>query len=102
MPTTLRVLAFAGSTRQASFNKTLVGAVAETVKEAGADVTMADLADYRLPVFDADLEAQSGKPAEALALLEQTGFVHMRGAHDFTDQALRDDDRSFVVFGMKA
>ena len=41
-------------------------------------------------------------PAEALALLEQTGFVYVRGAHDFMDQALRDDDRSFVVFVMKA
>jgi chromate reductase len=67
VPTSFRVLAFAGSTRQASFNKTLVRAVAETVKEAGAQITMADLADYRLPVFDADDEAKSGKPAAALA-----------------------------------
>jgi ubiquinone/menaquinone biosynthesis C-methylase UbiE len=41
-------------------------------------------------------------PAEALALLEQTGFVYVRGVHDFTDQPLRGDDRSFVVFGRKS
>ena len=41
-------------------------------------------------------------PAEALALLEEAGFVNVRGVHDFSDQPLRDDDRGFVVFGEKA
>ena len=65
--TSLRVLAFAGSTRKTSFNKTLVSAVVSNVRETGAEVTLADLADYRLPVFDADDEAAHGKPDEARA-----------------------------------
>jgi SAM-dependent methyltransferase len=40
-------------------------------------------------------------PGEALALLEEAGFVNVRGAHDFTDRPVQDDDRSYVVFGMK-
>jgi ubiquinone/menaquinone biosynthesis C-methylase UbiE len=39
-------------------------------------------------------------PAEALALLEEAGFVNVRGVHDFTDRPVQDDDRSYVVFGM--
>ena len=41
-------------------------------------------------------------PAEALTLLEEAGFANVRGVHDFTDQPVQDDDRSYVVFGMKA
>ncbi|UCG25826.1 MAG: class I SAM-dependent methyltransferase [Chloroflexota bacterium] len=40
-------------------------------------------------------------PTEALALLEDAGFVNVYGVHDFTDRPLRDDDRSFVVFGAR-
>jgi len=41
-------------------------------------------------------------PAEALAMLEEAGFVNVYGVHDFTDEPVRDDDTSYVVFGMKA
>jgi hypothetical protein len=40
-------------------------------------------------------------PEEALTLLEEAGFVNVRGVHDFTDRPVQDDDRSYVVFGMK-
>jgi len=68
MSDTLRVLAFAGSTRRESFNKKLVRIAAAGARAAGADVTEIDLRDYRLPVFDQDDEAEHGKPDNATAL----------------------------------
>jgi NAD(P)H-dependent FMN reductase len=60
-----RILAFAGSTRTASFNKMLVKIAAAGAVEAGAAVTVIDLRDYPLPLFDQDLEASSGMPENA-------------------------------------
>ena len=67
----LRVLAFAGSTRRASFNRALVGIAADGARGAGADVTEIDLRDYRLPVFDQDDESAHGKPEPARRLKRQ-------------------------------
>ncbi len=60
---TPRVLAFAGSTRRDSFNKRLVAVAARGAREAGAGVTLPDLKDFPLPLFDQDLEAGQGMPA---------------------------------------
>jgi NAD(P)H-dependent FMN reductase len=57
-----RILAFAGSTRRESFNKKLVPIAAKGARDAGAEVTMIDLRDFSLPVFDQDLEAEQGMP----------------------------------------
>ncbi len=43
---TTRILAFAGSTRRQSYNKTLVKIAALGAQKAGAQVTFIDLADY--------------------------------------------------------
>lgn len=67
MATPLQVLAFAGSTREQSMNKTLVSVAAGSARDAGAAVTLVDLADYRMPLFDGDEEADTGKPATARA-----------------------------------
>jgi len=64
----LRVLAFAGSTRRDSFNRKLVRLAATGAREAGAVVSEIDLADFRLPLFDQDEEAEQGKPERAAAL----------------------------------
>lgn len=56
-----RVVAFAGSTREKSYNKRLVAIAAKGAREAGADVTVIDLRDYPMPLFDEDLEAKEGK-----------------------------------------
>ena len=63
-----RILALAGSARRDSFNKKLVSIAAGGAKQAGADVTVIDLADYELPLFNQDLEAEKGLPAAAVAL----------------------------------
>jgi chromate reductase len=63
-----KILAFAGSVRRESFNKRMVAIAAEGAKQAGAQVTLIDLADYELPLFSQDLEAEKGLPAAAVAL----------------------------------
>jgi NAD(P)H-dependent FMN reductase len=57
-----RILAFAGSTRRESFNKKLVAIAVKGAREAGAEVTLIDLKDFPLPLFDQDLEAEQGMP----------------------------------------
>lgn len=60
-----KILAFAGSARKDSLNKKLVAIAAEGAKQAGAEVTLIDLADYPMPLFDQDWEAEHGMPAAA-------------------------------------
>src|SRR5260370_7153092 len=57
-----RILAFAASARSESFNKKLVAITAQGARDAGAEVTLIDLQDFPLPLFDQDLEAEQGMP----------------------------------------
>lgn len=63
-----RILVFAGSTRLDSYNKKLAAAAAKGAEKAGAEVTLIDLRDYPLPLFDEDLEAAEGMPENGQAL----------------------------------
>jgi chromate reductase len=55
--TTPRILAFAGSTRSESWNKRLIKVGVEGARAAGAEVTLIDLRDFPMPIYDGDLEA---------------------------------------------
>ena len=63
-----RILAFSGSLRRASWNHHLVAVAAAGAAAAGADVQLIRLVDYPLPVFNEDLEADSGLPEAATRL----------------------------------
>ncbi len=65
-----KILAFAGSTRADSFNKKLVACAARAAEQAGAAVTLIDLRDYPMPLYDGDLERESGLPDHARRLYE--------------------------------
>ncbi len=65
-----KILAFAGSTREASYNKKLVKIAAEGARAAGAEVTYVDLRDLPMPLFDEDLEAKEGLPENVLKFKE--------------------------------
>ena len=67
---TPKILVIAGSTRAASTNRLLAKEAAAALREAGVDVTLADLRDFPMPLYDADLEAASGLPPAARALKE--------------------------------
>lgn len=68
MPYTPRILAFAGSTRRESFNKKLLQVAVAGARAAGAEVTVLDLKDLPLPLYDGDLEAEQGLPENAKKL----------------------------------
>ncbi len=74
-----RILAFAGSARRESFNKHLIKIAVAGAEAAGAKVTLIDLADYPLPLFNQDLEAEHSLPEQAIALkklfLENDGLL---------------------------
>jgi len=63
-----KILAFAGSTRTDSFNKKLVKIAVTGAIEGGADVTVIDLRDFAMPLYDGDLEQQQGLPSNAKKL----------------------------------
>ena len=65
-----RIVAFAGSARSESFNLRLVKVAAQGAKAAGANVTVLDMRDYPMPLFDQDLEAADGPPENARRLKE--------------------------------
>jgi NAD(P)H-dependent FMN reductase len=73
------ILAFAGSTRKASWNKMLLQSAIGGAREAGAEVTLVDIADYPMPFYDADVELSDGVPANARAfrklLNDHDGFL---------------------------
>lgn len=74
-----KILAFAGSSRKESFNKKLVKIAAKGAENAGATVTIIDLADYAMPLFNQDLELEQGMPDKAREfknlLIEHDGFL---------------------------
>ena len=63
-----KIIAFAGSARKDSFNKALVKIAAKGAEQEGATVTLLDLKDYPLPLFDEDLEKEQGTPENAVKL----------------------------------
>jgi len=74
-----KILAFAGSLRKESYNKKLIKIAAKGAETAGAEVTLIDLKDYPLPVYDQEIEDTSGLPENALQLkklmLAHDGFL---------------------------
>ena len=58
-----KILAFAGSTRSESLNKKLV--LCATKFACDAEITLIDLRNYPLPLYDGDLEINEGLPENA-------------------------------------
>lgn len=60
-----KLIAFAGSLRAGSVNRKLIAIAAEGARNAGAEVTLLDLRDLPMPIYDGDLEADNGLPEHA-------------------------------------
>ena len=65
-----KILVFSGSIRTGSFNSRLAALAAKQFALAGAEVSHISLADFPMPLYDADLEAKSGPPENAKKLKE--------------------------------
>lgn len=68
MTNKVKILAFAGSTRKESWNKKLINVAAKAAENAGAEVTVVDLREFPMPLYDGDLEEENGLPEHALRL----------------------------------
>jgi len=63
-----KILVIPGSLRGESYNVRLAALATKALTLAGAEVTRISLADYPLPIYDADLAAKSGPPLQAVQL----------------------------------
>jgi NAD(P)H-dependent FMN reductase len=63
-----KILAFAASTRSASFNQAALEVAVQGAQEAGASVTTLMLREFPLPIYDQDAEAADGLPEHVLTL----------------------------------
>ncbi|MCP5492620.1 MAG: NAD(P)H-dependent oxidoreductase [Chlamydiales bacterium] len=74
---TPKILAFAGSTRTESLNKKLIRCASRLID--GDSISLIDLRDFPLPIYDGDLEANEGLPENAKKLkklfLEHQGLL---------------------------
>ncbi|MGR9044443.1 MAG: NADPH-dependent FMN reductase [Gammaproteobacteria bacterium] len=75
----VKILAFSGSARKASYNQKLVKIAVQGAQKAGATVTLINLGDYDMPLFNQDFESAHGMPKQARAfkelLIEHDGFL---------------------------
>ena len=64
----INIVALAGSTRKDSFNKRFLAIAVKLLEQAGAQVSTIELSDYQMPLYDGDLESESGLPDNAVKL----------------------------------
>lgn len=76
MAKTPKILAFAGSLRKNSYNKRVLKTAIEGAKRAGADVTVLDLNDFPMPIYNEDDHKENGFDVNALR------FQEILNAHD--------------------
>jgi NAD(P)H-dependent FMN reductase len=109
-----KIVAFAGSLRAGSFNKKLLAIAADAARAAGAEVTVVDLRELALPLFDQDLEEAGGLPEGAKKLKAflraGDGFLiaspeynssitaALKNAIDWASRAETDDEPPLVAY----
>jgi chromate reductase len=71
-----KILVFPGSTRAGSHNVKLAALAAKELTLIEANVTRISLADYPLPLYEADHEANAGAPANAVKLKQMIMAHH--------------------------
>ena len=109
-----KILAFAVSSRKESFNRRLLAIAVLGAKDAGANVTVIDLADYSMPLFNQDLESEQGIPENARKfkklLIEHDAFIIaspeynsafsplLKNVIDWASRAESDDEPPLVAY----
>jgi chromate reductase len=68
-----KILIIPGSLRSGSHNARLAAAAAYEFVQADVQVTRISLADFPMPIYDADLQAKSGIPKHAINLKRMIG-----------------------------
>ena len=71
-----KILVIPGSLRAKSYNARLAALATKELTLADADVTRISLADFPLPLYDADLAEKSGPPSHAVKLKQLMSAHH--------------------------
>lgn len=71
-----KILVIPGSTRTGSHNVKLAALAAKELTLIDAEVTRISLEDYPLPIYEGDLDAKAGAPANALRLKQMIMAHH--------------------------
>lgn len=72
----IKLVFFAGSGRRDSLNKKLAQAAANSAKSEEIETIFVDLSDYDIPMFNADLEHNLGKPSDVVKLKAKLADSH--------------------------
>jgi len=84
----LRILVIAGSVRTGSHNAALAALAARRIEAAGGEARLTSLADFPVPLYDGDLQAEHGVPdgAHHLAALlaEYDGVVIVSPEYNYS------------------
>jgi chromate reductase, NAD(P)H dehydrogenase (quinone) len=87
-----KIIAFAGSAREGSFNKMLARTAAGQAEDLGAEVTLIDLNDYPMPVYHGDDERRDGTTSNGRLLrrifIAHDGFLIASPEHNGSVSAL--------------
>lgn len=87
-----KLIALSGSARRGSLNRAVLSTAAIAASSTGAEITLVDLNDYELPVFNQDLEDARGLPEAAKKLKAlfraADGFILASPEHNSTYSAL--------------
>lgn len=88
----INLVAFAGSARKESLNRKLLANAVKAAEAAGAKVTVVELGDLNLPMYDQDMEAEKGFPQAVLDLKktmrDSDGFLIASPEHNSSYSAL--------------
>ena len=68
---TLRLLAFAASLRKDSWNRKLVRLAVDAARKAGAEVDHADFHEFDMPLYDREIQDNTGIPGGAQELIRR-------------------------------
>lgn len=112
-----KLLFFAGSSRRGSLNKKLASKAAKLAEQKSVDVSVIDLKDFQMPLYDGDLEAAEGLPENAINLkklfVEHDGFyiaspeynssfsALLKNALDWISRPHEKDETPLSAFGGK-
>jgi chromate reductase len=112
-----KLLFFAGSSRRGSLNKKLASKAAKLAEQKSVDVSVIDLKDFQMPLYDGDLEAAEGLPENAIKLkklfVEHDGFyiaspeynssfsALLKNALDWISRPHEKDETPLSAFGGK-
>lgn len=113
-----KILAFAGSARTNSLNKKLLNVAVDCARSLGAEVEVVDFKDLVIPLYDGDLEEESGLPENVrifkkklqdadgmlIATPEYNGFITplLKNVLDWASRKETDDEPPLSAYKGKA